>query len=160
MAETVKLTPLQVLRTRVHLFSVAVRKRLTIGVRAVLLDGEKVLLIKHTYTPGWQFPGGGVEPGEVAEVSAAREASEETGYVVVGRPMLHGFYLNRVAGGARDHVAVYVWREFQQERAFQPNLEIAELGWFDISALPDDIEPGTARRLREIVDETPPDAVW
>jgi 8-oxo-dGTP pyrophosphatase MutT (NUDIX family) len=154
------LTPFQYVRTRIHLFLVALRKRLTVGVRAVLLDGSRVLLIKHTYLPGWQFPGGGVEPRETAELSAAREVMEEAGYETQGRPALHGFYLNRVAGGARDHVAVYVWRIFRRQREFKPNFEIAELGWFEVDALPADIEPGTARRLREIVEGTTPDAEW
>lgn len=145
-----KLSQWQVFRTRLHLFAVAVRKRLTVGVRAVLIMDRSVLLIRHTYVPGWHFPGGGVEPGETAEAAAAREAAEETGYGVAGRPVLHGLFLNRVAGGRRDHVAVYLWRTFRAQRAFSPNIEIAECRWFPIDALPADIEPGTARRIDEI----------
>jgi len=132
MKDETKLTPLQRLRTRAHLLLTALRKRLTLGVRAVLLDGKKVLLVKHTYTPGWQFPGGGVEPGETAETAAGREALEETGYAVDGRPVLHGLFLNRIAGGKRDHVAVYVWRDFRSQLEFAPNLEIAECSWRDL----------------------------
>src|SRR4051812_27847552 len=150
MSQDTRLSPLQRIRTRAHLFITALRKRLTVGVRAVLLDGKRVLLVKHTYTPGWQFPGGGVEPGETAETAAAREALEETGCLCVGRPVLLGFYLNRIAGGRRDHVAVYVWRDFQVERAFAPNFEIAECRWFAVDALPADVGKGTARRLAEI----------
>lgn len=160
MNDTLKLTPWQRFRTRLHLFQVGVRKRLTVGVRAVLLDGKRVLLLRHTYLPGWQFPGGGVEPGETAEMSAAREVMEETGYAVTGRPDLHGVHLNRVAGGARDHVAVYIWRDFNSQHEFKPNIEIAELNWFDVDALPPDIEPGTARRLREILHREKPAAEW
>ena len=160
MNDRVKLSPFQAVRTRVHLFSVGVRKRLTVGVRAVLLDDRKVLLLRHTYLPGWQFPGGGVEPGEAAEQSAAREVMEETGYTVAGRPALHGFYLNRLAGGSRDHVAVYLWREFSSVRAFSPNHEIADLAWFDVEALPGDVEAGTARRLDEIFSGKAPDTQW
>ncbi len=154
------LTSWQRLRTRWHLFATGLRKRLTVGVRAVLLDGKKVLLVRHTYLPGWQFPGGGVEPAETAETAAARETMEEAGYAVDGRPLLHGFFLNRIAGGARDHVAVYVWREFRSEHEFVPNLEIAECGWFDVEALPRDVEAGTARRLAEIFGRTTPAAEW
>ena len=40
---------------------------LTLGVRAVVLDGEgRVFLIKHTYANGWHLPGGGVEVGRDA----------------------------------------------------------------------------------------------
>jgi 8-oxo-dGTP pyrophosphatase MutT (NUDIX family) len=160
MNEDTRLTTGQRLRTRAHLLITALRKRMTVGVRAVLLDGRKVLLVKHTYTPGWQFPGGGVEPGETAEMSAGREALEETGYAVDGRPTLQGFFLNRVGGGARDYVAVYVWRDFRSQHEFVPNLEIAECKWFDVDALPADVGLGTARRLREIFDKTRPDAEW
>ena len=160
MSEDTRLSPLQRIRTRLHLLLTALRKRLTVGVRAVLLDGRRVLLVKHTYTPGWQFPGGGVEPGETAEVAAGRETLEETGYMVDGRPALHGFFLNRIAGGQRDHVAVYIWREFRSQLEFAPNLEIAECGWFDVDALPPDVGQGTARRIREIFDKTRPAAEW
>ena len=162
MAEQLTLTPLQLLRTRLHLFLAGVRRRITVGVRAVLVDirGPKVLLVRHTYLPGWQFPGGGVEPFETAELAAQREVMEETGYAVGGRPVLHGFYLNRIAGGGRDHVAVYVWREFHTQLEFAPNLEIAECKWFEVSALPGDIEPGTARRIAEIFGRERPAAEW
>ena len=52
----------------------------TLGVRAVATDaGGRVLLVRHTYTPGWHFPGGGVEKGETAVLSMQRELKEEAG---------------------------------------------------------------------------------
>jgi 8-oxo-dGTP pyrophosphatase MutT (NUDIX family) len=157
---SVQLTRPQVFRTRLHLFLVGVRKHLTVGVRAVLLDGDRVLLIRHTYTPGWQFPGGGVEPFETAEQAAARETLEETGYAVKGPPRLHGLMLNRIAGGGRDHVAVYVWRDFARSRPFVPNMEIATCDWFPIASLPEGTEAGTARRLAELLAGKVAPAEW
>jgi 8-oxo-dGTP pyrophosphatase MutT (NUDIX family) len=160
MNDALKLTGWQQLRTRLHLYQVGVRKRLTVGVRAVLIDRSRVLMVRHTYLPGWQFPGGGVEPGETAELAAARETMEETGYFVHGRPELHGLFLNRIAGGARDHVAVYIWREFNTQLEFAPNMEIAECKWVEADALPNDVEAGTARRVTEILRKGRPDAEW
>ncbi|MEP7241775.1 MAG: NUDIX domain-containing protein [Devosia sp.] len=157
---TLSLTAWQRFRTRAYLFGVGLRKRLTVGVRAVVLDGDRVLLIKPTYLPGWQFPGGGVEPGETAEAAAVRETLEEAGVAVEGRGELHGLFLNRIAGGARDHVVVYVWRRYHQHAVFKPNLEIAECRWFGLEALPADIEPGAARRLAEIAGSRDAPGDW
>ena len=77
-------------RMGVYLNLMGLKRRLTLGARVMLVDGDKVYLIRHTYAPGWQFPGGGVEPGESAEEAAAREVSEESGYRDVGRPELIG----------------------------------------------------------------------
>jgi ADP-ribose pyrophosphatase YjhB (NUDIX family) len=155
-----KLTPWQRFRTRLYLAGIGMVRRITLGVRGVLLDGDRVLLIRQTYLPGWHMPGGGVEPGETAETSAAREILEETGYAVAGRPVLHGLFLNRWEGTNRDHVAVYVWRDFRVQRAFTPNMEVAELRWFAVDALPEDIEPGTRLRIAEITGGRPAPTEW
>lgn len=160
MVSSPKLSPWQVLRTRLHLFLVAVRKRQTVGARIAVFDGDKVLLVRHTYLPGWHFPGGGVEPFETAEAAAMREAEEETGLRVIGRASLHGLFLNRVAGGGRDYVALYVARQFEVSRAFAPNLEIAACEWFKANSLPDGTEGGTARRVAEIMAGAIPPAEW
>ncbi|MEQ1900888.1 MAG: NUDIX domain-containing protein [Devosia sp.] len=155
-----KLTRWQRLRSRAFLFAIGVRRRLTLGARAVLLEGRTVLLVRQTYYPGWHFPGGGVEPGETAEAAAAREAMEETGYTTMGRPQFYGLFLNRSEISNRDHVAVFVWRNFTSQREFAPNLEIAECGWFPVDDLPADTEPGTAQRVREIFERLPVPAEW
>ena len=140
----------QRVRTSAHLFAVGVRRRMVLGARAVLLDGDRVLLLRHTYMPGWHFPGGGVEPGETAEEAARREAEEETGFRVEGAMSLLGLYLQKSEATNRDHVAVYVGRQFREVKRFRPNGEIAEIGWFLVDALPDGMNAGTARRIAEI----------
>lgn len=144
----------QRVRTGVHLFIVGVRRRMVLGTRAALIDGDRVLLLRHTYMPGWHFPGGGVEPGETAEAAARREAEEETGLRVEGKMRLLGLYLHKHEATNRDHVAVYVGRSFREIRPFRPNGEIAEIGWFAFDQLPADVNPGTARRIAEIASGT------
>lgn len=144
----------QRVRSSAHLFIVGVRRRMVLGTRAALLDGDRVLLLRHTYMPGWHFPGGGVEPGETAEDAARREAEEETGLRVEGQMRLLGLYLQRNEATNRDHVAVYVGRDFREVKPFRPNGEIAEIGWFGFDQLPDDVTPGTARRIAEIASGT------
>ena len=151
---------LQRMRARVFLMFKGIWNRLTVGVRVMLVDGDKVLLIRHTYTPGWQFPGGGVDPGETVEAAARREVLEETGCRVTGALALFGIYHNSSTVTDRDHVIFYVVRGFEVGFAFKPNFEIAEMGWFDRRALPDKVTPATSQRIDEYFDKAPRREIW
>lgn len=133
---------------------------MTFGVRAVVLNEQgEVFLIRHTYVPGWHFPGGGVEVGETAELSLERELVEEAGLVATERPILHGLFFNRGVS-RRDHVAVYVLRRFRVESIKQPDREIAEAGFFALDRLPEGTTPATRRRLAEILSGQRPAKEW
>jgi 8-oxo-dGTP pyrophosphatase MutT (NUDIX family) len=147
--------------TRVFLFFQRYRRGLTLGVRAVVFDGDgRVLLIKHSYVAGWHFPGGGVEPRETIAEAMARELEEETGVALTGEGELFGVYLQR-RHGARDHVAVYICRHWRQGRQPKlPNMEIVDAQFFALDALPSDITASTRRRLAEIAEGAPRAAEW
>lgn len=157
---TLQLTFWQRLRTRAFLFAVGVKRHMTLGTRVALIDGDRVFLIRQTYMPGWQFCGGGVEPGESAELSAGREMLEETGYRPTAPMELFGFYHNTNSLTNRDHVALFICREFEAVTDFRPNYEIAEAGWFSIDALPEGTGPATHRRVAEIFRNAPVAANW
>ncbi len=56
-----------------------------VGVGAVVLDGERVLLVKRAHPPmqgEWSLPGGALELGETLAAGCAREVLEETGLEV------------------------------------------------------------------------------
>ncbi|MDJ1159337.1 NUDIX domain-containing protein [Chelatococcus sp. SYSU_G07232] len=133
---------------------------MTLGVRAAVLDdAERVLLIRHTYTKGWHLPGGGVEVGETMLDALKRELREEVHVRLTGEPVLHGLFFNP-QGSRRDHVAVYVVRDFEQLRPKLPDHEIAEIGFFPLEGLPEGTTRGTRARLIEIIDEEPVSPVW
>jgi 8-oxo-dGTP pyrophosphatase MutT (NUDIX family) len=133
---------------------------LTLGAQGAVIDADgRILLIRHTYHPGWHFPGGGVERMETAEAALARELDEEAGVTLTGKAELFGIYANfRLF--PNDHVAVYVVRDWHQTHAPKPNYEIAEHAMFARDALPADINPPTARRIAEIFDGVPRDPMW
>ncbi|SMQ72028.1 ADP-ribose pyrophosphatase YjhB, NUDIX family [Devosia lucknowensis] len=134
--------------------------RMTVGARVMVVDGDKVLLIRHTYVPGWQFPGGGVGPGETFEEAGARETLEETGYRVIGAMELFGLYHNTSPVTDRDHVAFFVAKTFKHEFERKRDHEIAEVGWFDRHALPNGVSPATSQRIDEYFDGVEKRTVW
>jgi len=132
---------------------------LTLGVRGLVTDGEgRVLLIQHTYIPGWYLPGGGVERGETAVIALARELQEEAGVRVLGRPALLSVHSNEPRHPG-DHVLVYRIDAWEPCEASAQG-EIHAVGWFAPGALPDDISPGTRRRIAEALEGVEPDPLW
>ncbi|MFK4505676.1 ADP-ribose pyrophosphatase YjhB (NUDIX family) [Bradyrhizobium daqingense] len=147
------------LRRIFHTYFLLVRG-MTLGVRAVVLDAEnRVFLVKHSYVSGWYLPGGGVDFGETMEQALRRELKEEGDIDLTGDAMLHGIYLNSHVS-RRDHVAVYVVRQFSQDRLPAPNREIVECGFFATTALPEGTTPGTRLRIAEVLGGRPPIATW
>ena len=86
----------------------------TLGIRGFVIDkDQRIFLVTHTYAPGWQLPGGGVEPGETMAEALARELVEEGNIEILDPPVLHGLFFNsRVS--QRDHVALFIIRSFRQ----------------------------------------------
>ncbi len=76
-----------------------------------------------------------------------------------GEPALHGLFFNSHVS-RRDHVAVYVVRQFAQDRLPKPNYEIVACGFFEADALPVDTTEGTRRRIREVLDGQARIATW
>lgn len=132
---------------------------LTLGTRTVVIDGQdRVLMVRHTYAPGWLLPGGGVERGETIFAAAVRELREEAGIVATEAPRLHGLFLND-HNFPGDHVACLVLRRFEQQ-PFAGNAEIAEARFFPASDLPEGTTPGTRRRIAEVMQGLPPADRW
>jgi 8-oxo-dGTP pyrophosphatase MutT (NUDIX family) len=133
---------------------------MTLGVRGIVLDSEgKVFLVEHSYVVGWHLPGGGVEVGETFLEALRREMMEEGRIELAGEPALHGIFLNSHVS-PRDHVAVYVIRQFKQDRPPEPNHEIIACGFFAPTALPPETTQGTRLRIAEVLDGTAPMARW
>jgi ADP-ribose pyrophosphatase YjhB (NUDIX family) len=125
-----------------------------IGHRPILLAGaavlvldkqDRVLLMKRSDNGCWGIPGGSMEPGEVVENAAKREAFEETN-IEVGELSLFGvfsgpeLYYKYPNGDEVYNVSiVYVSRDWRGE--IKLNHEHNEWKWFSASEVPEDLSP-------------------
>ena len=113
------------------------------GVKAmVVTPAGRIVLVRHSYMPGWHFPGGGLKRGETPEQGVVRELSEEIGLLRwaaisqsdepfdLADPHCTGPALFIVTGA---------------EYRFRPSLEIEAVREFAPEALPDDC-PRSVRR--------------
>ena len=132
---------------------------MTLGVKACVTDGERVLLVRHTYVPGWHLPGGGVERRETVWEAVEKEVREETFVELTAAPAFFGFYKNQ-RHSRFDHVALFVARDWREVGAFKPNFEIAECAFFPVDALPAGTSEATEARMREIVGSLEPAHHW
>jgi len=119
-------------------------------------DG-KVLLVRHSYMPGWLLPGGGVGRGEPAEHAILRELKEEIGLTRSAPPELFGVYSHRT-GWVTNVIVLYRLRDV--EFAFRPNLEVREILLVDPRSPPPQTPTSVRRRLAELVGMEPRSPHW
>lgn len=125
---------------------------MTLGVRGLVIDeAGQILLVRHSYVPGWHLPGGGVEPGETLAEALRKELAEEANITLDAEPEWLGLYLND-AVSRRDHVAVFVVRGFRQTGPRKADREILEARFFGRDALPQGTTAATLRRIAEALD--------
>jgi len=115
--------------------------RPVIGVGAVVLDGERVLLIKRGHAPlkgEWSLPGGGVETGETLEQAVAREVLEETGVTIEVGPIVEVLdRISRDSEGRVEHHFVLVDFVARPNGGFMRSASDAEdAAWVQLSELP------------------------
>ena len=127
-------------------------KPISIGVRIMLIREDEVLLVKHSYQDEWYFPGGGTKRKETLADAARREAFEEVG-ATLGSLELFGIYTNFFELRT-DHIAVFICRDFTYTGAKDWEIESIEL--FPFNALPENIAPGIARRIKDYLNGTQP----
>ena len=159
LARLVNLLPLA-LRKRLFVGLGLSRRVMTLGVRILVRNDEgQVLLVRHTYVPGWYLPGGAVERGETVQQAAVKELYEECDVEALSEPSLFHFYRNP-STSRFDHVALFVCTEWRQVTIKMPGHEIAETGFFAADDLPEGTTDPTRNRIAELLNGQSVADVW
>ena len=105
----------------------------SIGVFAGVFDSEgKVLCVRHAYGErDWGMPGGQLEAGEDPLTCLHREVAEETGCSISVR-----HFVGAYSAAYKDDLVLLFAADLVEAGKWEPNDEIAEIGWFDLDALP------------------------
>ena len=104
-------------------------------VRAWIVQDQKICLVRGQGEDTWALPGGFGEVGYSPKENIRKEVQEETGFSVEVGSLLAIFDTNRFQLQNKQYVK-FVFDCQLLDGRFQENQEVAELGFFDISALP------------------------
>ena len=104
-------------------------------VRAWIVQDQKICLVRGQGEDTWALPGGFGEVGYSPKENIRKEVQEETGFFAEVGSLLAIFDTNRFQIQSKQY-AKFVFDCRLLDGDFQENQEVAELGFFDISALP------------------------
>ena len=121
-----------------------------IDVRAWIVQDQKICLVRGQGEDTWALPGGFGEVGYSPKENIQKEVQEETGFSVEVGSLLAIFDTNRFQLQNKQYVK-FVFDCQLLDGRFQENQEVAELGFFDISALPPLSEKRITKEQMEIL---------
>jgi 8-oxo-dGTP diphosphatase len=120
----------------------------TVGVIALVRDEEgRILLLKHTYRPGWPWglPGGGLRAGETLEECLRREVREEAGLQIEVDELLSA--AARTDRKLIDLIFACHPLPGQTLATFKPNAEVEEARFVSPDDLPAEVSDGQRRLI-------------
>lgn len=107
----------------------------TYGVKVVLIRGDQLLLVQHSYGSGqWTFPGGSREKDETCKEAAKREIKEELDIDLELSEISECGSFVSTREYKRDHVTVCTARTDQE--ATPDPFEIKKATWFSKADIP------------------------
>ncbi len=128
-----------------------------VGAIAVVEQGNRVVLVRHSYKSGWLLPGGAVGRGEPPADAILRELKEEIGLTHSAPPQLVGVFVRRMLWATN---LVLLYRVREAVFVFKPGWEITGITLADPAAPPEGTSASVRCRLLELIGEASPAPYW
>ena len=124
-----------------------------VGCGVAIVQAGKILLMRRLNAPEadhWGIAGGKIDLFETASEAAVREIAEELGVTVTADDLL--CFVDQIDREAGAHWVspVYLAERFEGEPAIQEPHKHADLGWFDLDALPAPLTTAAAAAVRAL----------
>ncbi len=127
------------------------------GAQLVLVDcdGDRVLLVRHTYrAPStWMLPGGSIRRGEAFRAAAVREADEELGLSLADLTLLLSYTVHREH--KHDQLTVFLAEIPRDAEVIVDRAELAEARWWPLDDLPGSLDEADHGVLEELPGRRP-----
>jgi ADP-ribose pyrophosphatase YjhB (NUDIX family) len=124
-----------------------VRRPNKLGVKCLLTDDDRILLVRHTYgRRAWDLPGGAVKRGEPPREAAQREMHEELGLSTV--QWVEFGTMTATMDHRHDTIHLFRAELTDGERLTMDPGELEAIEWFARSQLPSDLRPYVIPILR------------
>jgi ADP-ribose pyrophosphatase YjhB (NUDIX family) len=130
------------------------QRPIILGVRVLIADDDRILLVRHSYRNEWFLPGGSPNRGEPLKTTARREVREETG-LDLESPQLLSLY-STLTRPVSNHVVIFVGQVAASQSpgaAHATSAEIETVRWVPAQRLPDDAAPQTQRAVDDWLHE-------
>ena len=121
----------------------------TIGVRAMVIHGNDILIVKHTYLPQLYHPGGNINCHETPYQAIKRELDEKVDIISsLSLDLFNIYYSNHEH---RDNYIVFYIANYNGIKIDKINDKSQDFRykWFNFNQLPKDILLATLRRIKE-----------
>ncbi len=105
-----------------------------VGVVALVIKDDALLLVRNTYQYAWALPGGFLKKGEQVEVAIMRELAEETGLEIA---VEHIFKI--INGEHKRIIDIIVICRVSGGTLIVDNEEVSKAKFFALESLPTDI---------------------
>ncbi|OFI46994.1 hypothetical protein BG262_01285 [Floricoccus penangensis] len=118
------------------------------GVFNIIVQDERILLVKRKDLPLWDLPGGHLDPEESEFDCAIREAYEETGLIVKPKYLIGKYVIEEL-----DDTQFVYKSNIESGELIKSGPETKELRYFNLNYLPLFMVPNRRRQIKDFQDK-------